>query len=1695
MFQTARSGVSYSIPFDELDLRYIRKDVKRNNNPLPIWSIDNNKQYYSFEVFVEKRCNEDCKKNNLQEVTEISDTPKENTYKCPICNIIVPIIYLKEHNSSLKHKTCLEIADLAMQRLRDYVFLNVTACTNETSTYFCEPCALSVDVNQKYCHEASKSHAVSLKYDNILSDLLMLYKDRENLDKICSKYLLNVDTNEIAMTKTIKSVEDNTKTTANTAATKKTVVNNETDPELVDLIDYFENINANLDGQGHISVTDKDFILITVDNSKLRVNISNFHGFSTCEDSDETFCSLCRVILKSADLEAHCKNGKHIDNISVPLRDQHCVRSIEVSPWHVHCILCNKYTERINEHFISTEHKHALNNSLIYETNDTINKTLIYTDVSHNDDDEYESMSNSSISTDKGSDETAVKKLRRSTDYQIGVIPSNLNEAMCKVCKVLIPFHKTNITHKLGNNHRLKYNSLLSTNRLQRTEKGFNCAICHTTVTYKNELDHINGKSHQSNIQKTLNCTKQKFCQPCNVNIDAHNYASHEKGKQHLENLKHLEIKTESVNTRSSKDVQTNIDRKFVVQTSNSFKQLKTDSNMSNNISVGMNTSGAKNDVRKKYCQTCNLSIDVHNFIAHEKENLRQNRAATARTTPPMITNTKLEVDNNNLLKQTFLDLNNFVINESEDETVDDCKISPDDTCSDDEEYDEDTTTADLPITKSLLLRTTDYQFDVGSNVKEAICKVCRVLVPFHEKNITEHKLGQTHKSNYKMVLSSNGVQEIENGFKCTICNVIISNKNELDHINGKNHQSNITKSTKSTREKYCQSCNIYMNVHNFESHKKGKRHMKNLRLSDNYSVNTTSSMDAKSNLVEQWYCQFFDVNIDAHSFVEHENDKQHLDNLQQNASDLVSTTSSNSNREVRKYCNTCHIYIDTCNYASHEKGKRHLKNFTLIDMKAILKHFNGYSAPSTTGSNTTNDEKRFVEQKRRMSGIHDNVMCVMLFRCDVMISAWHIHCILCNKCIYTKRIDDHFRSETHTLALNESLIDETVNANDISIGTAKDLKEDHSLDIFTATEDDTDSHYETGDDVSLHSVPKLTPAPTNEPLHYQMNVSTNPKEVTCRVCKVVVPNKIINVIEHIMAKNHKTKYDALLLNNKLKRTGNGFNCHFCQVDIDNTNELEHMDSEAHQKAMKTLNDYPTINIKYCAACKEYIRTSVFDKHESTAKHKSNLEIQPAKEEKIIPTLNIYCKEYIPNSELDVHESTAKHKSNLKTQPAKEEKIIPMLSIYCAVCKEYIPNSVLDVHESTAKHKSNLKTQPAKEEKIIPTLSIYCAVCKEYIPNSVLDVHESTAKHKSNLKTQPTKEEKNIIISKTNIHYHLQKTNIASELKCTICNVSIPSKSNCITEHIMGNIHTSRYDMFLVKNKLKKVENGFHCDICKVKITNMNELSHINGKNHQKNILTFNQSDPVKDITNIQPNDINDENAAIPSTSSNILKIVTKKYCRPCNIYVDVNNFTSHERGKRHKGNLKLNEIDSVSTTTSSTSVSGMTYCQSCNIHIHTHNIDSHTMGNKHLKQLKISETKPVDTHLAVISKYLCYLMSPTEDPNELMCKICKIAIAKSNLMRHLKARRHKKKYNTLLSSNEVRKIETGFHCDICEVNVTDMNEFNHIFSETHQYKIANEAHVTIEADESVTNRNNTLYNVTDLQTQEDEENYSSLLC
>ncbi|XP_064076253.1 suppressor of Mek1-like [Vanessa tameamea] len=166
----------YIISLDAVDVSLLPISYySKFDNVAPIWTRNNldmrNDDYYEFEI------------KNVD--TKLDDDPEDEIIKipCHICNIEVPVPFLKQHIDSNKHTVNMKIADMAVERLKKSMrHHSVSNEETHPTLHFCPACVTVIKLKDKTNHEKSIAHKNSLVVNKFLNDFYLLYTNDTNYD-------------------------------------------------------------------------------------------------------------------------------------------------------------------------------------------------------------------------------------------------------------------------------------------------------------------------------------------------------------------------------------------------------------------------------------------------------------------------------------------------------------------------------------------------------------------------------------------------------------------------------------------------------------------------------------------------------------------------------------------------------------------------------------------------------------------------------------------------------------------------------------------------------------------------------------------------------------------------------------------------------------------------------------------------------------------------------------------------------------------------------------------------------------------------------------------------------------------------------------------------------------------------------------------------------------------------------------------------------------------------------------------------------------------------------------------------------------------------------------------------------------------------------------------------------------------------
>ncbi|CAK1592115.1 unnamed protein product, partial [Parnassius mnemosyne] len=820
----------YVIPLDTVDLSLLSTlnvAPKHHNNLLPLWTNNNMKLrnedcYLEFEIKDKQDISDMETYNKIEfeiddkqdisesEATYVSSSENSSnpyvnteisTNLCYICNIEVPLPYMKEHLNSTKHKTFLKITEVALERVKKQVTHNFSEKNPVPSMYFCQTCVTTTPVKDKSFHMKSTAHKNAVTLDRILNDFIKIYThdeletdnteseietpNHEELDKV------DEGTNKPDIEKPVynediaKEIVWNLKPATFHKINKDAIVSNGTN-----LTEYINNLNAKTLSSHKVKDVNGEYLIIeTKDGSEVKVTHNNFHGILAI-GKRHAQCKLCTEIVRN--LDKHIYSQKHIEKIVLPINDKECIRQLDNTKSH--CILCNELVESADFHALCNKRHEALlknaillseqggESQIIIETRSDVNKANIITPLESNEEQvpkdcaaktTYNNINNAPsvlennefvVQLDASKTDRSKAKNFFCSVCQISLRKKNISShtyrhkaaeertymleysieadnLKCVVCNYFVD--TDHIVHLMSTSHVDRYNALLAANKMIKTQGNVFCEACTIYMCIGNELVHIDSTKHKKLLLDLKSVivdkpTKEK------LSTEARGYDS----KQHFCVICQVNVPNNSHNISThyngklhKYNLANYFDAKDVSVQGNNKSDESDKSTLENLASV------SKNDEEKA------SSPPVEMFSKDTPS------GSVAKKVPVAKGNGKIDIKkdtNSDSITHTASGQNNNSI--------------------------------------SVTSETVEDVLEITLNPSELKCRICLVIIPNKTKNIQEHLNRYNHNKSARTLLVQNRLKLTGNLYFCNGCCESVNIGDQFDHINKRSHGVNMVR-------------------------------------------------------------------------------------------------------------------------------------------------------------------------------------------------------------------------------------------------------------------------------------------------------------------------------------------------------------------------------------------------------------------------------------------------------------------------------------------------------------------------------------------------------------------------------------------------------------------------------------------------------------------------------------------------------------------------------------------------------------------------------------------------------------------------------------------------------------------------------------------------------------------------------------
>ncbi|XP_045783463.1 uncharacterized protein LOC123879662 isoform X2 [Maniola jurtina] len=428
----------------------------------------------------------------------------------------------------------------------------------------------------------------------------------------------------------------------------------------------------------------------------------------------------------------------------------------------------------------------------------------------------------------------------------------------------------------------------------------------------------------------------------------------------------------------------------------------------------------------------------------------------------------------------------------------------------------------------------------------------------------------------------------------------------------------------------------------------------------------------------------------------------------------------------------------------------------------------------------------------------------------------------------------------------------------------------------------------------------------------------------------------------------------------------------------------------------------------FCTACNEYISTFRRSRHYTTAKHVSNSKykyhyLTTEIENELFCRI---CDVKITNDKKHVYGMAHIKKYN-QILAVNKIKQLEGNVIFCEPCDQVI----LFKHELTHINKKSHQarcfggayspSEDEENEKEYEKMAIdyyHCDVCNVKVPNYERNIqeHMKGRSHSANVKkTNPTSDtddenSNNSDIPKavSKIHYQMENTKFSSFLNCKVCKVILLRDETWVRDHIASVKHKRNYIKLLKDNHLVLKKDDCYCNACRISIGIGSELSHASGKKHNRMLTQYLEllnAGSVSDPSAVIDSKVSTDNQNVSNHNMDILSKFNAKYLINMDTPSVSNANDLNDIDKPSVSNAKyVNNIDKPSVSNAKD----------------VNNIDMSSSDNNSLPKIENPDIEPE----------MLALLQPTQNPKEVICKICKVVVPFNayNVTTHMNGMKHK---------------------------------------------------------------------------------------
>lgn len=302
--------------------------------------------------------------------------------------------------------------------------------------------------------------------------------------------------------------------------------------------------------------------------------------------------------------------------------------------------------------------------------------------------------------------------------------------------------------------------------------------------------------------------------------------------------------------------------------------------------------------------------------------------------------------------------------------------------------------------------------------------------------------------------------------------------------------------------------------------------------------------------------------------------------------------------------------------------------------------------------------------------------------------------------------------------------------------------------------------------------------------------------------------------------------------------------CKVCCMQYTNSEERdEHYNSSLHRENVErykaAISNGKGVNdeLSYCVICSKYILKSDFNMHIKGKKHLRTQATQ-LRARGIYPSKSRFFAEITAKFKDIVDSNTQEITQNVNTNSKTDHTVKK-----CAVNADTAAQGDKITGQNQQKIQANGQNNkdlnvphevaPTSENIVQKDPKIQTSLL-----NAITTVQNVQTKQNGGTNIPNKAVTSTITAEEKSWRYLTKETDKPNELLCRVCSVTFPNDIQDLKIHVLGRKHPKKYKTLLSNNNIVKVDlTKFSCKTCNVEVTSMNELDHINGRNHKNNIL------------------------------------------------------------------------------------------------------------------------------------------------------------------------------------------------------------------------------------------------------------------